>query len=360
MNPPQVQQISDDGDLRRYRTEIPNMADDDLDPYQYRLYAHYKRVCGAMNGTCYESVRTTAENTKMSVGKVVSTRDWLADEGWIDVTQTDVRVVVRIVDRWAENCARFAPAAQAAKREKKSVHQVNSTPESVHEVNADVIFMSPDVHHMNGSVHQVNGSVHVVNTKERTNKERTNEEGGDREYMREPAALPPSQQSTNSNGAAVVHKQGSPYMTGLLLPGGFVPAGTGANAVQVYYERFHYSDPDAHLTRPKEDDLIRLCPDLDRLREVVTEYSRTGYRAGNVKLILDWYRDGVPARQANTNGGTNGNAITGNGKNGNGNGWNAGGRNGADSRKPWADYKDPQWTAEEFEKYGALLAGRAQ
>lgn len=181
-----------------------------------------------------------------------------------------------------------------------------------------------------------------------------------RERERVETPLPPSQQSTNGNGAAVVHKQGSPYMTGLLLPGGHVPAGAGENAVQVYYERFHYSDPEAHLTRPKEDDLIRLCPDLDRLREVVTEYSRTNYRAGNVKLILDWYRDGVPARQANTNGGTNGNAITGNGKNGNGNGWNAGGRGTADQRKPWADYKDPQWTAEEMDRYGALLAGRAQ
>ena len=155
--------------------------------------------------------------------------------------------------------------------------------------------------------------------------------------------------------AATVHKQGSPYMTGLLLPGGHVPDGEGANGVQVYYERFHYSDPDAHLTRPKEDDLIRLCPDLDRLREVVTEYSRTGYRAGNVKLILDWYRDGVPVRQANDRG------RYGNGKAG-GNGINGvtGGRNGADSRKPWADYRDPQWTDDEFEKYGALLAGRAQ
>lgn len=91
----------------------------------------------------------------------------------------------------------------------------------------------------------------------------------------------------------------SPYMpAGMHLPGGYVPAGTGVNPVQVYYERFHWSDPDAHLNRPQEDDLARLCPDLDRLREVVTAYSRANYRSGNVNLILDWYRQGVPDKSA--------------------------------------------------------------
>ncbi len=37
----ETQTIIDNGDLCRYRTELPNMCDDDLDPYQYRLYAHY-------------------------------------------------------------------------------------------------------------------------------------------------------------------------------------------------------------------------------------------------------------------------------------------------------------------------------
>lgn len=116
--------------------------------------------------------------------------------------------------------------------------------------------------------------------------------------------------ATTGNGNGTVKRSGSPYMRGLVLPGGYVPAGQGANAVQVYYERFHFSDPDAHLSMPQEDDLIRLCPDLDRLREVVVAYSRTGFKRGNINLILDWYRDGVPARQANTNGGSNGNGKT--------------------------------------------------
>lgn len=95
---------------------------------------------------------------------------------------------------------------------------------------------------------------------------------------------------------AVTLKSQSPHLpAGLRLPGGYIPAGDGQNSVQVYYERFSYGDPQARLNRPQEDDLSRMCPDLDRLREVITAYSRTGYRPGNIQLIIDWYRNGVPA-----------------------------------------------------------------
>ena len=70
----------------------------------------------------------------------------------------------------------------------------------------------------------------------------------------------------------------------------------GANAVQVYYERFRYDHPDARLTAPQEDDLVRICTDLGRLREVIVAYSQTNYRPGNIRLILDWYARGVPER----------------------------------------------------------------
>jgi len=111
------------------------------------------------------------------------------------------------------------------------------------------------------------------------------------------AAAPAAPQISPAKPVTV--RADSPHMPpGLRLPGGYVPAGTGVNPVQVYYERFHFSDPDAHLNRPQEDDLARLCPDLDRLREVITAYSRTNYRRGNVQLILDWYRNGAPQQGA--------------------------------------------------------------
>lgn len=107
------QQIIEDGDLRKYRTEIPNMADDDLDPFEYRLYAHYKRVCGANGGTCYQSVGTTAEITQISTGHIVDTRHRLAEKGYIEIHKADDTqfVIITIVDRWLENLLRYAPIA---------------------------------------------------------------------------------------------------------------------------------------------------------------------------------------------------------------------------------------------------------
>jgi hypothetical protein len=77
---------------------------------------------------------------------------------------------------------------------------------------------------------------------------------------------------------------------------GYIPAGTGRNPVEVYYERFCVNLDRARLTTIQEDDLARLCPDLDRLRETVIAYSQTSYRPGNIKLILDWYREGIPGK----------------------------------------------------------------
>ena len=140
-------------------------------------------------------------------------------------------------------------------------------------------------------------------------------------------------------------------MRGLLLPNGYVPEGTGKNAVQVYYERFHFGDPDAHLSAPVEDDLVRICTDLARLREVVIAYSRTNYQPGNAQLIIDWYHAGVPSRAAGaTKGDFNGN--------GNANsGGNTGRRGGTDSRKPWANYSAPSWSDDEIAEFQAGLAG---
>lgn len=76
---------------------------------------------------------------------------------------------------------------------------------------------------------------------------------------------------------------------------GYIPAGKGMNPVQVYYERFSIRSDAARLTAPLEDDLIKCCPDLDKLRAVVETYSRhLSYKPGNIQLIVDWYRSGGP------------------------------------------------------------------
>lgn len=105
------QRLEDNGDLRRYRIELPNMTDDDLDPFQFRLYAHYKRVCGGgvNGGECFEKVTTTAQRCQMSRDKVIEARDWLAANGWIDIVADKKHILhIRIIDRWPENMARYS------------------------------------------------------------------------------------------------------------------------------------------------------------------------------------------------------------------------------------------------------------
>jgi DnaD/phage-associated family protein len=103
------QVIVDLSDLKKYRFEMPNLSDDDgLDPYEFRLLAHYKRV-----GRCTESAETTAAKCRMSVGKVSDARQSLADKGWIvlkrvEMDQARYRFVIQVADRWNENFAKYS------------------------------------------------------------------------------------------------------------------------------------------------------------------------------------------------------------------------------------------------------------
>lgn len=138
-----------------------------------------------------------------------------------------------------------------------------------------------------------------------------------RAYIEEPQLEPQEPESEPRVGAATSQPQPSPAPTPQVIrsgiPGakavrvdsphlkgapfsaeGYIPPGAGSNAVQVYYERFPLTQNDARLRAPQEDDLIRLCPDLERLRQVVTAYSNSPHRVGNVQLILDWYNRGIP------------------------------------------------------------------
>lgn len=114
--------------------------------------------------------------------------------------------------------------------------------------------------------------------------------------IEEPRESAPAQPATPPARKIVTHK--SPYLNAAHFVNGYIPAGQGANAVEVYYERFDIRQDAARLNVPNEDDLVRLCPDLVKLRAVITEYSQMqGYRPGNVALILDWYRDGPPSQR---------------------------------------------------------------
>ena len=72
-----------------------NEEDDTLNPYQYRLLGHYRRVCGK-NGECFESTRTTSEKIGISPSTIVRVRRQLADMGKIVLTTTGQRVHVKL------------------------------------------------------------------------------------------------------------------------------------------------------------------------------------------------------------------------------------------------------------------------
>lgn len=134
-----------------YFAMIPHLATDTMNPYQLALYVHYKRVAGT--GTCFESVRTTAKNTQMSIGKVVSTRDELVKLGWITITMPETSnnpketIVIEVLSKWKENRECYDNKNQRS-RDEQSVQVVNS---GVHEVNTEP---KPTVHEVNQRIYQ--------------------------------------------------------------------------------------------------------------------------------------------------------------------------------------------------------------
>jgi hypothetical protein len=105
--PSELQEIAAAPDLRRWRMEIPNLADEgDLTPHEFRLLAHYIR-----RGLTYESIRETARICQMNKDTVTSARDSLVEKGWLEVMEKpeperpNIRpgLLIRVIDRWAEN-----------------------------------------------------------------------------------------------------------------------------------------------------------------------------------------------------------------------------------------------------------------
>jgi hypothetical protein len=103
-------QVTDQGAIGKYFALMLHIDDDDLDPYEYRLLGHYRRVCGATNKPCFESTLTTAKITRMSDDKVRSTRDSLEALGRIIVEKpAGSTVKVTVCDLMAENVERHKP-----------------------------------------------------------------------------------------------------------------------------------------------------------------------------------------------------------------------------------------------------------
>lgn len=122
--------IVEEGDLRKYRIEIPNIVDDmGLSPYELRLYVHIKRRAGAgEGGTCREGTRRMAAVCKMSIGQVSQAKQKLKEAGLINVelgVGPSSPDVITITDIWPKNFRTYARAKGCPPNE-QGVHTVNS------------------------------------------------------------------------------------------------------------------------------------------------------------------------------------------------------------------------------------------
>lgn len=153
-------------DKRNYRTEIPNIIDDlGLDPHERALYCHYKRACGGSDCEWVESVRLTAQRTKMSFGRASEARKSLFERGLIRlVSKGNDGTAVRVVDIWELNTIFYSQEYRPAV-DGWSIEQLKEWCQGVHNMNT----IKEGVVHgeqVNGTgVHNANASVHNMNNK---------------------------------------------------------------------------------------------------------------------------------------------------------------------------------------------------
>ena len=130
-----MNRVIDRGDLRRYRTEIPNMVDDmdDLSVYAYRLYGRLKRVAGD-SGVCWQSTDTLATACNMSAGSVVKAKTELVEKGLIDIVKIKnphggrEYHEIRITNIWQDNLAKYSSSPDEVAN---SSHELASSPDEV-------------------------------------------------------------------------------------------------------------------------------------------------------------------------------------------------------------------------------------
>src|SRR4051794_36347024 len=100
---------------RKYWSQIPHIAGDDLDVYEHRLYVEYIKVCGMSSGACDKTNRQLADACKMSLPKVIDARRELIDKGYILCLQEGFMdrpgehgqpFIIAIADKWPENMER--------------------------------------------------------------------------------------------------------------------------------------------------------------------------------------------------------------------------------------------------------------
>lgn len=160
-------------DEKKFRTEIPNIIDDlGLDPHERALYVHYKRACGAGDCEWIESVRITAQRTKMSIGQTSQARNRLVERGLIrTIRKGNDGTAVRIVNIWDLNTTFYSQEPEYRPDiDGWTVEQLKEWCAGVHIMNTLDNEASNSEHSEPSGVHNMKASVHNMNNKKEPNK----------------------------------------------------------------------------------------------------------------------------------------------------------------------------------------------
>lgn len=116
-------EIRDNGDLKRYFIQIPNIIDDmNLSVYAFRLYCHLKRVAGD-GGECYQSTDTLAKSCGVGKGTISRAKKELEQAKLITVRSEPCpggfSHHIEINDIWSENIEAYqrSPRDQGSPQE---------------------------------------------------------------------------------------------------------------------------------------------------------------------------------------------------------------------------------------------------
>lgn len=106
-------QVEDLSSLHKYRTELPNIIlDMGLDPYEFTLYSHLKRIAGD-KGNAEASNKYLAKVSCMSIDKVKKVKKILVERNLIKTTIRQNKdksfkpTLIQIIDWWPQNFEYF-------------------------------------------------------------------------------------------------------------------------------------------------------------------------------------------------------------------------------------------------------------
>jgi len=108
--------IRDEGDIRKYYTQIPNMIIDmDLSLSAFKLYIYLKKVAGE-RGSCFQSTETLIKRCRLSENTIIKAKRELEGIGLITISKRKhpkngyFYHIITIENIWKENVDLYLPS----------------------------------------------------------------------------------------------------------------------------------------------------------------------------------------------------------------------------------------------------------